>query len=221
MRILIIALSTIMVTTTADPDADEVLVLQLEVSHPKNVDQESVIFNKDHVEFVTNVSLPSPRNGTHRPRLGRFWHSYNTTLKLLKRKVIAYKNIIASRKTRRTTSFAIIDQISTKIERNISQNNPHPATIRLGGDGRVLEVEEENPHFKILRGILSDIKRTEWKCRSCAEYTKKGHTITRTTKRDQETLSSTDFPLNRLGCRRHGKEDGLECIDAQFGIFEI
>ena len=63
------------------------LVLQWEVSHPRNTDQISLIFREKKVELVTNTSSYQKGKGVS---LGRFESSLNPELKELKEQVGRY-----------------------------------------------------------------------------------------------------------------------------------
>ena len=197
----------------------QALVLQIEISHPQNVDQESLIFKKDRVEFVTNVFHSN--KGSPQPRLGQFSHPYNNVLNLLKRQVLAYRKMIDNRNKRSATP-AMIAEIQQKTGHTLTRQH-HRAVIRIAQSGENIEIEHSHPHFTLLADIFRETKKMSWSCLSCAEYKKEGSHILRIVKRKNRVLTSKKFSPDKLKCYRNKRKDNavMECIDHQFGIFKI
>ena len=190
------------------------LVLQMEVSHSRNRDQTTLIFRKNTVDFVTN-SFQVSSSQVPSPRLGRFTAPLNKNLKLFKRKVEAYKKLIVSKNKKSPLSKGLKSK-----RRMASTRSPHTPVIRLGGDDSELEIEEGHTYFRPLRDILYQAERQRWTCVSCAEYKRKGETIIRITKNKNRKPISQTFSLQSLQCFPLSQKR-IECVDVQFGIFEI
>ena len=98
------------------------------------------------------------------------------------------------------------------------------------------EIKHGQASFKAIANIIYKIWEYKWTCRECALYRKKKGFIVRTVKRiKSESKSGTKdkvkkrrqweknkqkFPTKVLNCIPKEK-DNVECIDPQFGIFEI
>ncbi len=192
------------------------LVLQLDISHPRNVDQISLIFGKSSVGFVTNVfhTRPDSSNNTHPPTLGQFRTPIDESLALLQQKILAYRNMIEFRKN-------ITDNF---LQSSISQRGIHASVIRIGRNGKILEIGESHPQFTALKNILyKEAYERQWNCLLCAEYKRKDNIIQRIVKRKNYKSIVKNFSLRVLRCNPLGTENKktIECVDEEFGIFEI
>ena len=110
------------------------LVLQWEVSHPRNTDQISLIFREKKVELVTNTSSYQKGKGVS---LGRFESSLNHELKELKEQVGRY---YAHLKQTIPLSHLIKDpRVQAKVD-------PHAPVLRISEE----EIPSQHPYFKPL-----------------------------------------------------------------------
>ena len=68
--------------------------------------------------------------------------------------------------------------------------------------------------------VVNSVPYEEWTCVHCAEYRRSLGSIVATVRRDGREESSRRLTMDELDCRGlSGKR--LECIDPEFGIFEI
>ena len=195
------------------------IVLQFQVSHTRNTDQTSLIFKNKTVEFVTNVSqissqMPSSSKNNS-IRLGHFHTPLNDRFELLKKKIQVYQRLLEKKGKGIDLSKAMK---ATGI--NDFDMDPHAPIIRLGMNGQSIEVRESNPYFKSLHRILLDAQKHKWDCLSCAEYKKDGKNIVRTFKKKGRQTASAVFSKSHLQCLYLNKRR-IECLDQQFGLFEL
>ncbi|MDE0118984.1 MAG: hypothetical protein OXM55_03125 [Bdellovibrionales bacterium] len=201
------------------------LVLQWEVSHSRNTDQISLIFKKKSVELVTNTS--SYQKGRV-VRLGRFEASLDQKLKKLKDQVTRhYKQL---RKTVPVSSLIKDSRIKPPVD-------PHAPILHINEE----QIKYEQAHFKTIANIIYTVWEHKWTCIECALYDKNKKFILRTVKKRksgpesetkdkakkrskvkkrEEKTQQQKFLKKLLNCLPKGKTK-VECIDPQFGIFEI
>ena len=184
------------------------LVLQMDISHPRNVDQTSLIFRKNTVDFVINSFQTSPKNKAQNARLGQFTTSLNKNFKSLQKKIESVKRSFISKNKKRNTK---------NMEGSIQ---PHTPVIRIGGDGSYITIRERDTQFESLRNMLRKARDRKWTCVSCAEYKRNGQSIARVVKKKGGKAKSRTFSRKSLKCISIDK-DRIECIDPQFGIFEL
>ena len=180
------------------------LVLQIEISHPRNTDQTSLIFREKTVDFVTNSFQISSQQKSSKFLLGHFQITLNNDFKILQKKIASIRNNLIS-KNKKDEPFQLV---------------PHAPVIHIGGDGNSLTIRENDTHFESLRGILFKVRDQNWKCISCAKYEKKEESIVRTAERENQKTTSRTFSRKDLKCVSLNKKR-IECIDSQFGIFEL
>ncbi len=200
------------------------LVLQREVSHPRNIDQISFIFRENKVEMVTNISFWQKGK---KPRLGRFESSMTPLLQSLKKRLTRYRG-----RLQKTVPLSSL----IKDRRIQPSHTPHAPILRLN----TREIKEGGPFFKELEDIIQQIGNTNWKCVECAEYQRHKKGIVRVVrKRTGISNKQRDNPSKKpskklsrylvkrkilskksLNCIRKTKSR-WECVDRQFGIFEI
>ena len=199
----------------------EPIVLQIQVSHPRNTDQTSLIFKQDRVEMVTNTfqanRQASDQGSQKTPiRLGHFYAPLNESLRLLKRKVQVYRRLLKPRgkginltKAMNTAGVSSFD------------TDPHAPLILLGGRRQSLQVRQSNPYFKPLRNILRQAQaHQKWTCLSCVEYKKRGKQIVRIFKKKGRKPATLVLSRQHFQCLNLG-QNRVECLDHQFGLFEI
>ena len=192
------------------------IVLQFQVSHTRNTDQTSLIFRNKKVELVTNVSQISNQENKNIPiRLGHFHSPLNERLKLLKRKIQVYEKLLVKR-----GKGIDLSKVTKATDINDFDTDPHAPIIRLSMNGQSIEVRKSNPYFNSLRNILIDAQEQKWSCLSCAKYTKKGETIVRILKKKDRKPASISFSRENLQCLNLNQKR-WECLDHQFGLFEI
>ena len=186
------------------------LVLQMEISHPRNIDQTSLIFRKKTVDFVTNSFQISSKQESPKVRLGQFTTVLNDNFKSLQKKIKSIKKRLISKNKKG----------NTKNMKGSIQMGPHTPVIRIGGEGSYMTIQEKDTHFESLRNILRKAENRKWNCISCAEYKKDGQSIIRVVRKKGDKAISRTFSRKSLKCISIDK-DRIECIDPQFGIFEL
>ena len=187
------------------------LVLQYEVSHSRQTDQMSLIFLEDEVKLVVNTSSWQE---TKTPRLGQFRSPLTPELSSLKGRLEGtYVNL------QKYVSMA--DLVSLPPSHPV----PHAPLLRLSDQ----ELESSHPQFDSLAKIIYSVWETaDWTCLDCARYKKRRNKILRkVTVRSQNpegktkaTSHSTKFSQKELSCHPKGSKN-LECVDPQYGIFEL
>ena len=209
--------------TAPSPTGKPPLVLQWEVSHPRNTDQISLIFKQKTVELVTNTSSYQKNKIV---RLGQFESPLNLELKNLKEQVERY--YVRLKKTVPISHIIKDPRVRPSID-------PHVPVLRINEE----EVHNEHPYFKPLASIIYQVWNRQWLCVECAIYKKKRKSIVRTVRKLKNLKGMTDkekakdtipksqweekkqsFPKKLLNCVLKGNKK-VECIDPQFGIFEI
>ena len=200
------------------------LVLQWEVSHPRNTDQISLIFREKTVELVTNTD--SYQKGKV-ARLGRFESSLTVELKDLKDQVGRYYARL--KKTVPLSSLIKDPRVQASVD-------PHAPVLRISEE----EIQRGNAYFNPLASIIYKVWEREWTCVECATYKKTRKSIVRTVKKLKPNLNKKaderkasgkpsknqweerkqSFSKKLLNCIPKGKKK-VECIDPRFGIFEI
>ncbi len=201
------------------------LILQYEVSHSRNRDQISLIFRENKVELVTNTSSYQERKNV---KLGRFQSPLTAKLKTLKKQIAQY--YVQMQKTMPLSALI-------KDPRFQSEFNPHAPILRINEE----EINNNHPYFDSLFSIIYKIWEQKWICVECATYKKGKNKILRISKRsisnlnnkssaaktkgskkikDSQKIEKKTFSKKQLNC--YPKEnDKVECVDLQFGIFEI
>ena len=200
----------------------KLLVLQWKVSHPRNTDRISLIFRQDTVELVTNTSSYQKDKIA---RLGRFTSPLNTSLKKVKSQVSRY--YIQLKKTVPFTSLIKEARFKPPV-------NPHAPVLSINEE----KIRYGQPYFKSMADIIYKVWEYQWTCMECASYKKEKKSIIRTMKRrpsdlktettskksgavkNQWDISKKRFSKKWLNCIPKGKKK-VECVDPEFGIFEI
>lgn len=202
------------------PDAP--LVLQWEVSHPRNTDQISLIFREEGVEMVTNTSSYQDKKPV---QLGRFYSPWTREFQNLKTQI----HTSHQQQKERTSLFSVVAE-QTGLRKN---PRPHRAVLRINGE----EWQEGDKNFASLSQVIFSLWTREWKCLECAVYKRQKNSIVRTLKRssflqegewvtppgEKEKVhqSRKVFSKKSLNCLPVNSESDLECVDPQFGIFEL
>ena len=199
------------------------LVLQWEVSHSRNRDQISLIFRQKYVELVTNTSSYQKGKIT---RLGRFKSPLNSELKTLRDQIKWY--YVQLRKTVPVSSLIKDSRFQATVR------DPHAPVLRINEE----EVKDGQTYFKPLANIIYKVWEHKWTCIECASYKQQKEFIIRTMKKmnlrsttvvktkgsdktqKQWKTSKQKLPKKLLNCVPKGKSR-VECVDPQFGIFEI
>ena len=225
-RILFFFLS-IIALAQANPSTEKQtkpLVLQKEVSHPRNTDQISFIFRENKVEMVTNIATYQKGK---KPRLGWFESSMTPLQRSLKKRLKRYQGWL--KKTVPLSSLI-------KDRRVQPLHIPHAPILRLN----TREIKEGGPFFKELEDIIQQIKKKQWICVECVTYQRHKKGIFRVVrkrtgishkKRDNQSKQPAKkiyhylvqrkiLSKKSLNCIRKTKSR-WECVDKQFGIFEI
>ena len=173
------------------------IVFTLEVSHPRNLNKVELSFNEHSVNFFTNSSYyVRSEHNISTPSLGRFTTSMIPELEALKQQLKSYYKIIPLTTTN-------------------SRLQLHPVFIYLNSR----RVARGDSHFTDLRVLLNNFINRSWTCVFCAIYTKGEDSIIRIVTRNGNS-NITIFSKDDLECYSLDEET-LECIDPQFGIFEI
>ena len=178
----------------------ETMTLRMTVSYFRNSDQTSFTFRETTVDFVTNVFQLAFQDTTSSPRLGQFETSMTSELR-------SFKNMLK-------THYRILDN---RIEIRPPRIIPHAPIIDLNEQ----KVHYNNySNFSHLESIFYRVREREWTCVRCAEYRKDGRSILRIVRNRGQREQRRTFSTRQLDCRRLNR-GRLECVDPQFGIFEI
>ena len=194
------------------------LVFQYEISHSRNTDQISLVFRDHQVELVTNTN--SYQQGK-KISLGRFQSPMDTELRELKTRIGLYYARLKG--TISMLSLMADSRLKPAVE-------PHAPILRINEE----EIQYDHPHFKSLVNIIYEIWGRKWTCIECATYQKEKDVIIRVHKKlkariEEKTVSKQQesfqtikqtIPTRLLNCVSKNKSK-MECIDPQFGIFEI
>ena len=203
------------------PSKKNTLILQWRVSHPRNRDQIFLIFKGKSVKLISNTSSYQEDQAV---RLGSFRFPMNSKMKNLKKRLNRY--YIQLRKTVSVFSLIKDSRFQTSVD-------PHAPILYLNKE----EIQSEQTYFKPLANVIYKVWETQWTCVECALYKRKKKSILRIVKKlkSNKTLKKQKisnkkikkwetkrkvFSRDQLDCVSKGKEK-IECVDPQFGIFEI
>lgn len=180
-------------------DTDVRLAVTMHQSYFRSSDNRSVTFKEATVEARTNAFQVATRQPDRVPRLGRFETSMTPGLESV------YTRL----------------RYGVAVNRRFDPVPPHAPFLHINGQ----RVHHEDSDFRTAREILlttieEAVQSGTWTCVRCAEYRRAGNAISRIVEnRDREEERRT-FSIEELDCRSLG--DGrLECVDSEFGIFEI
>ena len=205
------ALAEVKAATEADPNdaaatseghqaETDVLILQVEASSYRNLDQTSLVFRADVVDLFTNHSgyQEDPvRLGWLRAPMSRDFESLRALIE-------RYRALILNEEASIESEFI-----------------PHAPVLRIGA----LEISSRHPCFDDLERIFHDVWAVGWICVDCATYARKGDSIVRTRTRNGERrqmevpalLLETLWECGPLGL----DTSVLACADPEFGTFEL
>ena len=189
------------------------LVLQYQVSHPRNVDQISLIFRKK-LHLVVNTSSFQKSKSV---RLGRFTLPMNRKLFQLKAQIQAHYN-------RLSQTISLLEYMNFDDERMRVPVSPHAVILGINDE----EIHDSSPYFETFVQVIYDMWDKPWKCLECATYTKRGNNIVRVTRKWDKKQKSKNrylrqrkvYSRSQLKCYERSK-DALECVDPEYGIFEL
>ena len=178
----------------------DVLVLQIEASYYRHLDQTSLVFRGDVVDLVTNNS--GYQKGP--VRLGWLRAPMSRDFESLRARIERYRARILNEETPTEPEFI-----------------PHAPVLRIGA----VEISSRHPCFSKLERIFPEVWDIEWYCVDCATYERKGNSIVRTRTRNGEKRQ-TEVPPHLLEtlweCGPVGLDTSLMgCADPAFGTFEI
>ena len=186
------------------------LVLQYEVSHTRNIDQISLIFRQSSVDLVVNTSSWQKEGN---PQLGRFKSPLTPELSVLKIQVQLIHESLAQ-------SVPVLSLL------NLPSQIPEPKAPVLWIGNK--KIKESSPYFDSMARIIYQVwQSAQWACVECASYKKRRNKIVRLRihpelKKTAQTSSIQKklFSKKELSCV--SKNSGrIECVDPQFGIFEL
>ena len=224
--------------TAAGTEDERPMVLQYQVSHPRNTDQISLIFRQEAVELVVNKDYwqeeAMPR------RLGRFGALYNWELSSLKLRVERYHRLFTD--TVPLLSLLDIPDIPSMRER---EPDPHAPRLSLGGE----EIPIRHGFYEDLFGNPPISMGSPVALPGVRLLSNRGDSIVRTMNPpyappaldalDSPPFNVTDelFESSYLGkhivswasvrgepldCVRTGHGGArMECLDYRFGLFEL
>ncbi len=148
----------------------ETVILKMDVSHSRNLDQVSLVFQKTVVGLVTNVFQIDPQEANQPSRLGQFEISMTPELENFKSMLRSHYRVLTNN--------------------NITQNHvPHASTFHLNGQ----RVDHNYLHFSHLESIFSRVRKREWTYVRCAEYERRGRSIIRIVKNRGQRERRRDF----------------------------
>ena len=189
----------------------ETIVLKMEVSHSRNLDQMSLTFKETTVEFMTNTFQVNSQNQTQSPQLGQFEISMTSIMSSLKSILRSYYRMLTVNSDNGLDLSSIIKAIG-----NAPVTIPHAPILHLND----YRVPHDHTYFSDIRNTFREVREENWTCVHCAEYRKDGRSILRIVKRRGQREQRRRFSTRALNCYRLDQKR-LECIDPEFGIFEI
>ena len=187
-----------------DRPIGEGVVVSMEVSHYRNLDYRSLAFEGTSVEFVTNVFFFDSQEPNRLPSLGRFRTSMTPRLRIVESIFRAYHRIL-SRGKGSILHFPIM---------------PHAPIMHINKRRLYYGMPLHSSIERDFRAAIEEVWNGDWTCVDCAEYRRDGRNISRIDRSVDGEESQRRFSRRDLDCKSYG--DGwLECIDPEFGIFEI
>ena len=184
------------------------LLFQFRVSHQRNVDHISLVFRGDKLQLITNTSSYQK---SKTPSLGVFEINMNPDLKDLEQKLQAYYKELSST----ISMLDFINKEGIKLRKSI---DPHAPIIQINEE----KIEDDDIKFGQLMPIIQNIWEHKWECMECATYSKKENRIIRTIKKPKQGEQEVVKTFSKQQLRCYDKPDKqVECVDPQFGIFEI
>ena len=183
-------------------------------SHSRNTDQISLIFRQNIVELISNTSSYQKKGSV---RLGRFQSPMNPELKELKDQIKQY--YIRLQQTIPLSHLIKDSRVQPIVD-------PHVPVLHINEE----EIHEEHPYFKPLANNIYKVWERKWICVECATYKKQQKSIIRTVRTLKPELNGKtkkkwkqrkqSYPKKMFECISKEKNK-VECIDPEFGIFEI
>ena len=197
--------------------SEEPVVLLHKASHSRNTDVISVVFRQDTAQLTVNTS--SYQKKGQPIRLGRFESAITPELESFRKKIMEIHSYMQN--TVPLSSFIPIDE-------RFYRPDPHAPVIYVNKE----KMRKGYFGFDDLEGLVYKIWENDWQCISCAFYARNENFIQRTLYKPaveenpstklplQWTITERYFSQTQLDCFAHGKEK-IECVDPEFGIFEI
>ena len=186
----------------------------------RNTDRTYLTFKKKTVELVTNAFQVDLQNKKQRPQLGRFVTPMTSTLRSVKSMFSSYHRVLVNSKPFHLSQMSKLKSKGkkTRMISMIPIQPPHTPILHLNNQ----KVDYYHPYHSDLKGILNEIKERDfWTCLRCAEYRRRGKSILRKVRgRAEKREERGTLSLEELNCHRLDRQR-FECIDPQFGIFEI
>ena len=180
---------------------DPPLVFQYQVSHSRNVDQISLIF-KEELYLSSNTSSFQKSRPVG---LGLFKLAMNKELLQLRGQISKHYKRLSQ-----TLSLLEYIQLDKKMP-------PSPVLLKINDE----EMDSSDPHFHQLMEIIYNVWEQPWKCHECAIYKKKRKSIVRIVKQPHSKKKVKKiYSKKDLNCFSKNKKV-LECVDPEFGIFEL
>ena len=198
----------------ASYEGEKPIIIQRIISHSRNTDQVSFIFREDRVDVNTNTT--SLQDGT--PRLGQFSSRYTKQLTELRKQVSEYYRVW-------TSTVPASSAISNNSLIRQRAMHPHAPILIFAGE----QMPNNHPYSTPLSKIFYSIWENQWVCIKCAFYKERKNSIVR-------IIQTSDLPapggksLNVQKTRKVFKKDQLnclpkghkiECVDPEFGIFDM
>ena len=202
------------VPSPEDTSKDEVpLIFQYSVSHHRNHDEISLVFREDVVDLVTNTSTYQPDP----VRLGWLRNPMNTHFTLLRDRLRIYHAMFGN--TVSVLELLLNDPDFAPYAHLLAPEVvPHAPVLRLNDE----EIAHDDAYFEGLVTIFDEIWEEEWSCVDCATYRAVGDVIVRTRTREGGERSELEVPASRVDCISAGHGGSrIECVDPEFGIFDI
>ena len=173
----------------------ETVVLEMFVSWFRNGDRTRLAFKATTAELAVNNFQQDAEINI--PRLGRFTAPMTSAMESLRSLLQRYYEMV--------------------VDSGLFRLVPHAPIVHLNGR----RVHPDHAYFDNVTGVFRQaMENGEWTCVDCAEYTRDGHSILRTAIERGRGERRRMFSTRALDCRFAGGER-LECIDPDFGIFEI
>ena len=197
----------------ATPKDENPLIFQLNVSHPRNHDQISLVFRNDIVDLVTNTSTYQQEP----VRLGWLRNPMSDYFTVLRDRIEIYHAMLRD-------EVSVLELLQNDPDLApyahllMPEVVPHAPVLTINGE----EVAHDHPYFDGLEAIFDEVWKKNWSCVDCATYRAVGDRILRIRTGEGRERSEITYPRSLLDCVPFGHDGSrIVCVDDEFGIFQI
>ena len=184
----------------------EGVAVTMEVWYFRNMDYRSLAFEGTHVELVSNVFFFDWQKPNRLPSLGEFQTPMTPGLRRFEDNFRRHHKMLSRAK-------GDFGRIAPRIV-------PHAPIIHVNEHVSYFGMPLHSDIEDDFRAALEEVWNGDWTCVDCAEYRRDGRSILRIVRSANDGESRRSFSRGNLDCRSLDSRR-LECIDPEFGIFEI